>query len=101
MLSGWSSDICGGARGGQLEGWGYLSRSWRQYREMGKHEEAMAELEEGLRIMRSTKGERSADAGTAFGSIGDALFDQGKVEEAREKLEEAHSILKEAVGTED
>lgn len=43
------------------------------YREMGKYQEALAELQEGLRIARSTQGERSELAGVALNGIGSTL----------------------------
>ena len=70
------------------------------YGEMGRHEEAMTKLHEGLRIMRNIKGERCKEAAEALGTISQTLCRQGKNEEALAMLEEVHSIFLETVGPE-
>jgi tetratricopeptide (TPR) repeat protein len=68
------------------------------YGEMGKYKEALVEIEKGLQIMRSAKGERSMEAGSALHCIGGILLTQGNLEGALQRLLEARNILLEAVG---
>jgi tetratricopeptide (TPR) repeat protein len=72
----------------------------RLYVEMGRYDEAMEKFLGSYQIMRIEKGERSIEAADVLCDFGTTLRSQGKSEEALSRLEEAQSILEEAVGPE-
>lgn len=52
------------------------------YRNTSRYDESTTELQEGLRVFRSTKGKRSEEAGRVLSGIGNTLFRQGRHKEA-------------------
>lgn len=60
-----------------------------KYLQAGRIDEGMGLLEKALEVYRNTMGERSPDAGECLTDIGAAPYDQGQLEEALAKLEEA------------
>lgn len=67
---------------------------------MGRYDESLELLREGLRIRRRIHGNRSAHTAQLLKTIATMLGLQGKLEEALEKLEEAQSIFKGSPGPE-
>lgn len=63
----------------------------------GRWEDALALHEEALRRLRSRPGDETAEA-TTLNNIATALYSQGKVDEALERMEEASKIYLEHVG---
>ena len=69
-----------------------------EYASQGRHQEALSELEEALRIQRATVGDDHPGVGRTRIGIGNVYFSQGRFAEAHEAFEEALRIARAKLG---